>query len=146
MGRVKLIAAALTAVVLSGCGDADHGRPLAKADPQSAAADFETISPLQVPGGLRHDFGRVDRYLGLEHQFVIQNDGEETIRLRKGVARSCGCTNAELSGTVLPSGGHVVLTVKTITDGQHMKRRSLGAQVRTESGDPLDFVVSFTPV
>ncbi len=48
-----------------------------------------------------HDFGSVGRDQSVTHEFLLTNEEDDTLRIRR-VATSCECTNARVSADVIP--------------------------------------------
>lgn len=82
-----------------------------------------------------HDFGRIGPTDVVERTFVLRNDGDAPLTISRAYT-TCGCTTAEFSASVIPSGQ--VATVKVVFDaGFH---DSAGQTVRRgiiiENNDP----------
>lgn len=57
-----------------------------------------------------HDFGEVDQGVSVKYNYMISNDGDDTLKIA-GVLTSCGCTIAELKKKFLLPGETIPLAV-----------------------------------
>ncbi|MDI6760377.1 MAG: DUF1573 domain-containing protein [Candidatus Brocadiaceae bacterium] len=64
---------------------------------------------LTVPESI-HSFGQMYRGEKVRHHFLLKNEGEAELEIRK-VRASCGCTAAEPSQKVIPPGGEAYVEV-----------------------------------
>ena len=76
--------------------------------PRSAPSDVP-VAHLDMPSA-SHDFGRIYEQWDVTHIFAVQNTGDADLEIGNLVT-SCGCTMAELSGSVIPPGQRADLTV-----------------------------------
>lgn len=58
-----------------------------------------------------HDFGEVEQGASVKYNFMISNDGDDTLKIA-GVLTSCGCTVAELNKKILLPGETIPLAVE----------------------------------
>jgi hypothetical protein len=58
----------------------------------------------------RYDFGRIPKRPDVAHIFAIENVGDADLEIGNLVT-SCGCTTADLSASIIPSGQRADLTV-----------------------------------
>ncbi len=65
-----------------------------------------------------YDFGSITEGFAVTHTFILQNVGDEVLRI-SGVQTSCGCTTAALDKTSLAPGETVDLQVQVNTTGYH---------------------------
>ena len=92
----------------------------------------QTPAPKLVCDEPVYDFGEKLNTESVEHTFVIKNEGDLSLEIRK-VRPSCGCTVAKLSEKIIPPGG-----TAEIATTLSLKRRR-GNQRKTitvESNDP----------
>jgi hypothetical protein len=80
------------------------GQPVVPAKPALTAVLENGIEP--EPGGVRVDFGPVDRLVAstVERTVTIKNDAADPVVIER-LQPSCSCTTALLSGTDLPGQG-----------------------------------------
>lgn len=76
--------------------------------PRQAPSDMP-VAHLDMPSA-SHDFGRIYEQWDVTHTFAVQNTGDADLQV-SNLVTSCGCTTAELSSSVIPSGQRADLTV-----------------------------------
>jgi len=106
--------------VVAGCDEREPGAPQ---DPAQPAAAAEMASEALVHGAPRihvdestHDFGSIVEGFAVSHVFVIQNVGDQVLRIER-VYAACGCTTTALPTDRLAPGESVELGVLLDTSG-----------------------------
>jgi len=61
-----------------------------------------------------YDFGIIKEGQKVSHEFVIRNEGDDTLRI-KGVQTSCGCMSAGVEDTLVPPGGSTKIRVDFVS-------------------------------
>ena len=104
--------------------------PNAAAHPVEAGVPQANVD-LPVP---RWDWGDIPRMPAVQQTFPIQNTGNEPLMI-SNVVTSCGCTTAELSSSVIPSGQRADLVV-TFDPNFHDTSGPVTRLVWLETNDP----------
>ena len=78
------------------------------------------------------DFGQQDNSESIEHDFVIRNDGNETLEIIKAKP-SCGCTVANISNKTVEPGATSIITAKLSLAGRTGKQHKT---ITVTSNDP----------
>ena len=98
---------------------------LPKGGPQPAIAASETF----------YNFGRIGPTEIVTQQFVIANQGDETLTISRAYT-TCGCTTAEFTATVIPPGKVSIMTL-TLDAGYHdVRGQTVKRGVFIENNDP----------
>lgn len=77
----------------------------------SCTAQNPPAETLEVEGGLTKNFGTVTHKDRLEHNFILRNKGNDTIRITN-VKAACGCTAVMVSGSTVPPAGSATVSVQ----------------------------------
>ncbi|MDX1945336.1 MAG: DUF1573 domain-containing protein [Pirellulaceae bacterium] len=93
----------------------------------AAGPKIGTGPKLTVVNGERHDFGTMNRNAAGEHTFVVRNDGDAELVLKKGNP-TCKCTSFELDKDRLAPGESTSV---------HLQWKTLTSDVRFEQSAPL---------
>lgn len=80
-----------------------------------------------------YEFGERDNSEVVEHDFIIRNDGDLTLEIKKAKP-SCGCTVANISLREVPPGESAVITAKLNLKGRDGKQHKT---ISVESNDPV---------
>ncbi|MCL4200929.1 MAG: DUF1573 domain-containing protein [Pirellulaceae bacterium] len=123
---IPLIAAPILLVVAS----ASSGPSLLRiASPESTSPTADDAVPRVFVQESEYDFGVMDPLQSASHAFVIRNQGDGPLRLRRG-STTCKCTLSEVDTRLIPPGGsgEVVLTWNT---GRKHQRYDHSATVLT---------------
>ena len=70
-----------------------------------------------VADKLEHDFGAVEPQAKLQAQFMLKNEGTETIQLDKNVGHSCSCTVPTMKKNTLAPGESVPVSISFTAPG-----------------------------
>lgn len=88
---------------------------------QEAPTDASTEEVVKGPSifveETDYNFGTVDNQSSIEHTFVIQNVGDETLEI-SNARPACGCTVAQITEKSVPPGGTSELTAKLSLRGR----------------------------
>lgn len=79
-----------------------------------------------------YDFGQRDNREVVEHTFVIRNEGDLTLEIKR-VHASCGCTVVQTSSRSVPPGGTAEITARL---NLHGRRGPQHKTITVESNDP----------
>jgi len=90
-------------------GGHDMRRIPAQTPAPQPATEGVDLPVLDLPSE-SHDFGQVAKQPDVAHVFAVQNRGTADLVIQNLVT-SCGCTTAQLSGSVIPPGQRADLTV-----------------------------------
>lgn len=100
--------------------------------PVDAAATETPQGPSIFCEQTEHNFGTVDTDSSIEHTFVIQNVGDETLEI-SNARPACGCTVAKLTSKSIPPGGSSELTAKLSLRG---RKGHQSKAITVNSNDP----------
>ena len=77
----------------------------------SCTAQKRPVPSLEVEGGPTWNFGKVTHKDRLDHNFVLRNNGGDTVRIAN-VKAACGCTAVMVSGSTIAPGGTATVSVQ----------------------------------
>ncbi len=80
-----------------------------------------------------YNFGERDESEAVEHEFVIQNQGDAPLEITN-VKTSCGCTAAKPQDSTVPPGGETKIAAKL---SLHGRQGELSKTITVSSNDPL---------
>ncbi len=109
---------------------------------QSGIDDLETSLPVLAVTEPRFDFGTVADGAEVVHDFIIRNDGNAPLRIKK-VKTVCGCTSVDYARVIQP-GTEGVITIKASTRGYGGKMFSKPITVFTNDPGAERFALRIT--
>jgi hypothetical protein len=74
-------------------------------------------APMLVCDQAAYDFGKVDESVGIEHTFVLKNEGDAPLEIKQ-VQPSPGCAVTAVSSKIAPPGGDIRVTAKMSLRGR----------------------------
>ncbi len=82
----------------------------------------------------RHDFGPVKQGDVVTTEIAVRNTGNKQLKI-ESVATSCGCTSAQVTPKIIPSGGEGTLLIR-YDSGSHPDKGPIERHVYIASNDP----------
>lgn len=105
----------------------------------SQSADFISIGSVNKPktriSEQNYDFGEVDAHQILTRTFVITNSGQSPLIIQRAYT-TCGCTTADFTGTQIPPGKVVLMTLQFDIGFHDMRGMTVRRGVMVETNDP----------
>lgn len=82
-----------------------------------------------------HNFGSIGPSEVVRHEFVIANQGDAPLTISRAYT-TCGCTTAEFTGTVIPPGKVVIVTMILDAGYHDVRGQTVRRGIIIENNDP----------